>query len=106
MEAAVLQARDLLERHAPEYGKFWEFMNQYLIGTLPYSGYVLAASIAFAQKQGIQWPKAKNGMFTEAQQKQFGIVCCGNSADHQNLANGLAELQASDAELRQYFGEL
>jgi hypothetical protein len=104
-EAELAHALAVLDRRG--YPEFWKLLGTYQIGTLPYSGYVLAAVIPFAQQKGIQLPSARNGaLFSDVQRKQLGVVACGNAAEYESVAKSIAQLQATDAELRQYYNEL
>jgi len=53
-EDALLQACDLLKRE--KHQEVWKFLGTHEVGTLPYSGYVLAAVIPFAEQRGLKFP--------------------------------------------------
>lgn len=104
-EASLAQGLELLNGN--EYQKFWAFMKTHEVSTLPYSGYVLAAVIPFVQQRGIELPNARRvTLLSNGVAKRLGILVGGQAADYQVAAKSLAELQATDSELRQYYNDL
>ena len=76
-EKALSEGLELLNRN--EHEKFWQFMEAYEVATLPYSGYVLAAVIPFAQLKGVELPSGQGtAAISDSQQRQLGMVACGN----------------------------
>ena len=103
-EAQLSEALSL--RNQKQYQRFWEVFRTYEIATLPYSGYVLAAVIPFAQSKGIDLPTACGTALSEADRAQLGVVACGKPVDYESVARGIAQLQVTDPELRQYYADL
>src|SRR5262245_36920489 len=101
-EARFLEVRKVLDRNGLE--EVWELLATCRIGTLPYSGYVLAAVIPFAQARGIKLPITES--VSDEERKQLGIVGCGTARDYHVVAKGLSALDVTDAELGQYFAKL
>ena len=90
-----------------DYASLREFRNACEIGTLPYSGYVLAAVIPFLAERGIQLPCGERiASLSDAARKQMRIVVCGRLADFESVADRISGLQATDDELRNYYKNL
>lgn len=100
-----LEALKLLDTN--RHVEFWKCLKSYEIGTLPYSGYVMAAVIAYARRKGIVLPDGRRpATLSSIQRKELGIVACGVADDYRDAAKAIAVVEATDQELRQYYSEL
>lgn len=104
-DASLAKAVSLMRGN--EWSKLWNFMKSYEVETLAYSGYVLAAAIPFVQQKGIVLPKREDlAILSSTDRKTLGLVALGNAVDYAAAAQGLANLSATNDELRQYYEQL
>lgn len=101
----LLDALKLLDTN--RHDDFWKRLKSHEIGILPYSGYVMAAVIAYARRKGIVLPDGRRlATLSSIQRKELGIVACGVADDYRDAAKAIAVVEATDQELHQYYNEL